>query len=257
MRSQEKCTLKADLNHKSVDLNMSKFQDKRLKFQKGKQRELLESVIRNEFKHLKDFVEFVGYSRKNVFGWRKEKILLPKSIFKKICKAFPEYNHFEIFIFEELPENWILEKGRNIQKLRIKKIKNKIKKSIATLDTKTLKRYLEAIEHRKSRNKRLILKQINNLNPKSKLLDSSKISYSWKDSVKGIILPKEISTDLCYVIGAHIGDGSMNIYRRPGQVDYYYNCTGHQINDRKWYDNVLIPLKKKLFNLDLKDQKHQ
>lgn len=82
-------------------------------------------------------------------------------------------------------------------------------------------------------------------------LDISKVDFSRNDLFRKITLPKKLSLDLCYLIGAHIGDGSMNIYRRYGRVDYNWKCCGHPLNDRNWYDNVLVKLYKNLFNLPL------
>jgi len=223
-------------------------EDKRLKFEKGKQRELLESVVQNEFRYLSDFVKFIGFSRRNIFNWRKEKTLLPKSIFDKICLSFPKYKKFKPLILNELPKNWNLDKFRKLNALKMKNTQNKIRLSITSGDTDSLKKQLNLVrKHKKNNGFTEIL--INQSKPKS--LDSSKILFSWKDKVKGIVLPKELSIDLCYVIGAHLGDGSMNIYRRKGQVDYLCSCNGHQINDKYWYDNILVPLKSKLFNLQL------
>jgi hypothetical protein len=78
--------------------------------------------------------------------------------------------------------------------------------------------------------------------------DTGKIEYSWKDKKKGIILPKYLSEDLAYLVGVHIGDGSMGIYRRPRQVEYKQAICGHEINDKVFYLEILIPIFKKLFN---------
>jgi hypothetical protein len=79
-----------------------------------------------------------------------------------------------------------------------------------------------------------------------------KIEYSWKDKKKEIILPKYLSEDLAYLIGVHIGDGTMNIYRRKNQVDYFYELCGHEINDKLFYEYVMLPLFKNLFNINAK-----
>ncbi|MFH1587495.1 MAG: LAGLIDADG family homing endonuclease [Candidatus Diapherotrites archaeon] len=82
----------------------------------------------------------------------------------------------------------------------------------------------------------------------STTLDTSGVKFSWKDKIKKITLPQELTLDLAYDIGVHIADGSMNIYHRKHKVDYYYSCSGNPETEREWYDNTLLPLKKKLFN---------
>lgn len=84
--------------------------------------------------------------------------------------------------------------------------------------------------------------------------DNSDIEFSWKDPIKEIKLPNELTEDLAYLTGVHIADGTMNIYRRPRQVYYYYKCCGHQINEKQWYDEILAPFFKKLFNLSVNNR---
>ena len=79
-------------------------------------------------------------------------------------------------------------------------------------------------------------------------LHPEQIEYSWRDKEKGITLPKYLSEDLAYLIGVHIGDGFMNIYRRPRQVEYKQSICGHWINDKDFHLSVLLPLFEKLFN---------
>jgi len=79
-------------------------------------------------------------------------------------------------------------------------------------------------------------------------LHPEKIEYSWKDKQKGIILPKYLSEDLAYLVGVHIGDGTMNIYRKPRLVEYKQGIFGHAINDKDFHLLVLLPLFEKLFN---------
>ena len=83
-------------------------------------------------------------------------------------------------------------------------------------------------------------------------LHPEQIEYSWKDKKKGITLPKYLSEDLAYLVGVHIGDGTMGIYRRPRQVEYRNEISGHDINDKLFYSQVLVPLFKKVFNFSPK-----
>jgi len=79
-------------------------------------------------------------------------------------------------------------------------------------------------------------------------LHPEQIDFSWRDKEKGIVLPKYLSKDLAYLVGVHIGDGFMNIYRRPRQVEYKYELFGHEINDKDFHLSILLPLFEKLFN---------
>lgn len=67
----------------------------RLKFVRGKQKEFLENVIRAHFGNQAVFARGFGVKRKTVNDWLKEKNLLPKSVFERICSKFPECNYFE------------------------------------------------------------------------------------------------------------------------------------------------------------------
>ncbi len=229
--------------------------DKRLKFQKGRQGEFLETVIYAEFNNLEGFAKFAGFSRRCLFDMRREKILLPKRVFEKICKIFPKYEYFSGFIIEELHPGWGAKKGREKWLLRIKEIQKRIKASLINQNLKEFWQYAELLKKHKTKveenNRHCLKSQSIITNP---VLDTSVVFFSKKDLIKKVILPRELSLDLCYVIGAHIGDGSMNIYRSTGRVDYLYNFCCQAINERDWYKNVLIPLYKKLFNLELKNR---
>jgi len=82
--------------------------------------------------------------------------------------------------------------------------------------------------------------------------DISQIPFSKKDLKKGIVLPHSLSPQLAEDIGIHIGDGAMNIFPNPHGTDYYYKCSGHPENEKEWYDNFIVPLKRNLFNLKIR-----
>ncbi len=86
-------------------------QDFRLKFTEGKQKELLERVILNEFGSQIAFAKFIGVEGTTVRGWLKEKGNIPKSVFDKITESHPSYLQFSEFIQEKLPINWGRSKG--------------------------------------------------------------------------------------------------------------------------------------------------
>ncbi len=86
-------------------------QDKRLRFQKGKQRAFLEGVIQNHFGTQAALGRFLGFDRHTIRGWLIEKSNLPKSVFSLLIQSYPCYSRFESFIKEELPWNWGWIKG--------------------------------------------------------------------------------------------------------------------------------------------------
>lgn len=77
-------------------------------------------------------------------------------------------------------------------------------------------------------------------------LDVLDIELSHKDKIKGIVLPRFISKDLAYLCGVLAGDGCI--------VDYQNQifCVGNPKDEKEFYDYVICPLFKSLFNLKLK-----
>lgn len=86
-------------------------QDYRLKFEKGKQKEFLETVIKEQFGSQAGLGSFLGCGKRTVCGWRTEKNNIPKSVFQKLIESYPQYKKFEQFIEKELPWNWGWIKG--------------------------------------------------------------------------------------------------------------------------------------------------
>ena len=75
----------------------------------------------------------------------------------------------------------------------------------------------------------------------------SKIKFSKSDLNKNITLPKRITADLAEEIGLHIGDGSMNIYKKKG----LFQLRGHIRDDKKHYQTRIKELYASLFNLNI------
>jgi hypothetical protein len=80
------------------------------------------------------------------------------------------------------------------------------------------------------------------------MFDTSSIKFSWKDKIKGIKLPQELTEELAEDIGIHIGDGSMYL-SGPSKQSYILRYSGHVTEDKEYYFNRIIPLKKTLFNV--------
>lgn len=64
-------------------------------------------------------------------------------------------------------------------------------------------------------------------------------------------LPFKISEELAEEIGWHIGDGSMNYYNNRGKLRGFYQLRGHIEDDKKHYEKRIIPIFKKLFDIDI------
>ncbi len=77
------------------------------------------------------------------------------------------------------------------------------------------------------------------------ILDISKINYSKKDKKKKIMLPTEMSAPLAEEIGVHLGDGCLSIKKN------YFSVKTNKVEE-KYMSDFLLPLYKKLYNLDLK-----
>ncbi|MBN2053266.1 hypothetical protein JW756_07215 [Candidatus Woesearchaeota archaeon] len=53
-----------------------------------------------------------------------------------------------------------------------------------------------------------------------------------------------INEDLAEETGIHVGDGSMNIYQNNR---YLYTAACHEIDDREYVNEVILPLIKKIY----------
>lgn len=84
--------------------------------------------------------------------------------------------------------------------------------------------------------------------------DLSQFELSNKDLVKGLKLPNTISPELAYIVGVLAGDG--NIFVRKDKHDYRIKCVGNPKDEKEFYRNILAPLFKKVFNINL-DNKNQ
>jgi len=69
--------------------------------------------------------------------------------------------------------------------------------------------------------------------------------------VKIIKLPVEITGELAEETGWHIGDGSMNYYNNKGYTKGIYQLRGHIEDDKEHYENVIKPIFKLLYGLDI------
>ena len=81
-------------------------------------------------------------------------------------------------------------------------------------------------------------------------LDLSKVQFSLNDKRRGIIVPNELNAELAEDIGFHLGDGYMNEYSMPSNPHKYdFVYSGHAVDDKPYYENILLQRKLKLFNI--------
>ncbi len=76
--------------------------------------------------------------------------------------------------------------------------------------------------------------------------DNSDIKYSKSDLIKKTKIPKEMTLDLAYETGLSIGDGC--IPKRK----YSYRLKGNKNDEKEFYSNIVKPLYKKVYNLEVK-----
>src|SRR3989344_9143142 len=68
--------------------------------------------------------------------------------------------------------------------------------------------------------------------------------------LKKVKLPKKVTSDLAYLCGVFAGDGSISI--RLKKHDYEVKCVGNPLDEKEYYNYVIVPLLDKLFNLKVK-----
>ena len=72
------------------------------------------------------------------------------------------------------------------------------------------------------------------------------INFSKNDLKTGIKVPNKLTEDLAYLIGIHVGDGSMNYYEQ--KREYILSYTGHLIDEEELYLNQVVTRFKLLLN---------
>lgn len=79
--------------------------------------------------------------------------------------------------------------------------------------------------------------------------DLSKVEFSKVDLKEKIKFPRELNSNLAYLLGVHLGDGTMNHY---GKYYYSFEYTGHLVDEYEFYTIYFLNLFKKLFNKKLR-----
>ncbi|MDD5649510.1 MAG: LAGLIDADG family homing endonuclease [Candidatus Nanoarchaeia archaeon] len=82
-------------------------------------------------------------------------------------------------------------------------------------------------------------------------IDISKIKFSKQDLQKDLKLPNKLSNELAYLCGVLAGDGHISKnYGGKCRNDIY--CSGNPKDEVEYYNQIIIPLFFKLFNIKLK-----
>jgi len=89
---------------------------------------------------------------------------------------------------------------------------------------------------------------------RSPTINIQDIPLGKKDLKKGLVLPRKITTDLAYLCGFLLGDGSLRL--RVKKHEYSIKCVGDPQTEKEFYDTVIKKLFKKVFNLDIKPKYH-
>ncbi|HLC53107.1 MAG TPA: hypothetical protein VJK03_01050 [Candidatus Nanoarchaeia archaeon] len=71
-----------------------------------------------------------------------------------------------------------------------------------------------------------------------------------KERINNLIIPNLVDEDLAYFCGILAGDGSIRYQKEKGQ--YEVHCAGNPKDEKEFYNEIVVPLIKKLFNLDVK-----
>jgi len=81
-----------------------------------------------------------------------------------------------------------------------------------------------------------------------------KFKLTQKDVKRGLKLPEEMTPKLAYICGILAGDGS--IYKREIKHDYIIKCVGNPKDEKELYFEVIEPIFRELFGLQLKIKYH-
>ena len=84
---------------------------------------------------------------------------------------------------------------------------------------------------------------------KTRIEFPSNIKFSKGDKNKGLFLPSELTEDLAYICGVLLGDGHLHF--REEKKEYSIKCVGHPTDEKEFYDNIIIPILKKVFGIEV------
>ncbi len=80
-----------------------------------------------------------------------------------------------------------------------------------------------------------------------------KIKPSWADIKRRIKIPNNMTKDLAYETGVHIGDGGMHIWKHKNKKhkSYFYTISGDLTNEKEYHKEYIKNLMKKLYNINI------
>lgn len=197
-----------------------------------------------------ELAEKLGVPFKSLQKWTYGERLIPANIFpKKLLK--------KVKIIATKEDNWGLSKGG---KASIKKMRELYPSKISEWTAKGGKNAWKTLRGkvnesdfyiitRKNRLQKTMAKLIEKTNSwktasKSKLM-VNKIKYSREDIKRSLKLPDKLTEELAEEIGMHLGDGTLSAKK------HYFSVRG-DIKEEAYYANFVLPLYKKIYNLDLK-----
>jgi len=70
-----------------------------------------------------------------------------------------------------------------------------------------------------------------------------------KERIKKLTFPSEINKELAYFSGVLAGDGSIGFNENKKQ--YWIKCVGNPRDEKEFYNEIIKPIIKRLFNLDI------
>lgn len=75
------------------------------------------------------------------------------------------------------------------------------------------------------------------------------MEFTPKEKIKKLILPEALTPDLAYFCGVLAGDGSIRFQKE--KMLYQIKCVGNPKDEQEFYNEIIKPIIKKLFNLDI------
>jgi len=90
-------------------------------------------------------------------------------------------------------------------------------------------------------------------------LDVSKVKFSKRDVTLGVKVPTELTPELAYETGVHIGDGHLTISPRKDQKgnNYMIVYSGNLEDEIEFYSDVILNLIKRLYNKECSIKREQ
>ncbi len=220
-----------------------------------KERKTLFKELKNyhKTKTQKELAKKLGVSKSCLKKWKIGSLLIPAKIIpKEIFKSLK--------IIETKEDNWGAKKGGSISIRKIMETNPEeiIRRrrigglnSIGALNKRLKKMYKNdpdklymLLREKKLKEKLKNIKKFE-MTPKKIELKTEIVKFSHTDKKRKITLPQELDENLAEEIGIHLGDGTLP------EKKYYFSVRGSELEEG-YYLNHVLPLYKKIYNIDLK-----